>query len=115
MSHYVLQNANDCKVTALFFLDLKKAFDTVKYELLIKKLNSYGIRGKALDRFKSYFSGRMQVVNINSTPSDFKYIEIGYLRDQSWDHYSILFLLIHCLILFILVVNVQSMQMIQLS
>ena len=77
VTDYILQNANEGKVTASIFLDLKKAFDTVNHDLLIKKLNSYGIRGRELDWFKSYLSGRMQAVNINSTLSHFKNIEIG--------------------------------------
>ena len=60
-----------------FVLDLKKTFDTVNHDLLIKKLNSYGIRGRELNWFKSYLSGRMQAGNINSTLSHFKNIDIG--------------------------------------
>ena len=45
--------------------------------MLIKKLNSYGIRDSALHWFKSYLSDRTQAVNINSTLSGFKSIDIG--------------------------------------
>ena len=52
------------------FLDLKKAFDTVNHQILIKKLDNLGIRGIILNLFKNYLSNRLQVVNIGSVLSD---------------------------------------------
>ena len=47
------------------FIDLKKAFDTVDHEILIKKLKHYGVRG-----VKSYLSNRKQFVNIDGCSSE---------------------------------------------
>ena len=53
---------NSQQVTLLVLLDLSAAFDTVNYEVLLKQLHTdVGIRGKALDWFESYVTGRSDV------------------------------------------------------
>ena len=59
------------------FLDLRKAFDTVNHDILIKKLESYGIRGNILNWLKSYLSNRTQYVHYNDYDSDKKTVTHG--------------------------------------
>ena len=59
------------------FIDLQKAFDTVNHEVLLTKLEHYGIRGTVLDWFKSYLTDRKQCVSVNGSNSSYLNVTCG--------------------------------------
>ena len=59
------------------FLDFSKAFDTVDHDILLDKLDHYGIRGCALSWFKSYLSCRTQYITYNGNESNRQMIKCG--------------------------------------
>ena len=59
------------------FLDFSKAFDTVDHHIMLTKLFHYGIRGNALEWFRSYLSNRCQFVTYNGVSSTSKAVKCG--------------------------------------
>ena len=59
------------------FLDFSKAFDTINHEILLYKLSHYGVRGKALEWFRSYLLNRKQYVSLNENNSFTEEIKCG--------------------------------------
>ena len=65
------------EVVLALFLDLQKAFDTVNQQILLYKLESYGIRGVVLYWFQNYLSNRRQRVVFNDVCSSDTVIDYG--------------------------------------
>jgi hypothetical protein len=60
------------------FIDLKKAFDTVDHEILLKKLEKYGVCGPTLTWLTDYLSERKQFVKMSSKEtSEMKPVRCG--------------------------------------
>ena len=69
-------DAGSC--TILLILDLSAAFDTVDHEELLRILhNEIGIRGTALEWFKSFLSGRMQSTSVKGCKSGSVHMKYG--------------------------------------
>lgn len=64
------------KVIAMF-VDLEKAFDTVSHDILLEKLEQYGVRGIAADLIRTYLKDRTQIVKVNNVKSNAKIINYG--------------------------------------
>ena len=57
------------KIPIAILMDLSKAFDTIGHEILISKMEHYGIQNLESQLFKSYLSDRKQYVEFNNTQS----------------------------------------------
>ena len=74
---YINKAYHDKEYCVCFFLDLRKAFDTINHEVMFKKFFHYGFRGTSNDYLRSYFTNRKQCVCINDLKSDLANIVCG--------------------------------------
>ena len=73
-----LSSAIDNKEYTLgVFIDLPKAFDTVNHDMLLVKLEHYGVCGNSLKWFESYLSDRKQFVSYNNYHSSQQLVRCG--------------------------------------
>ena len=73
-----LSNIDVGKINCVVFLDIRKAFDSINHEILLKKMNlNFGISGNALKWFDSYIKDREQQCIVNGQLSSSKNIICG--------------------------------------
>ena len=72
-----LQNRDAGEIFCGIFLDLEKAFDTINHEVLLLKLQKYGVRGLAFDLFQNYLNHRKHYTVINGRKSIYNYSNCG--------------------------------------
>ena len=68
------------KVVGGVFIDFKKAYDTVSHDILLRKLEAYGIKNNVIRLVKSYLSDRKQYVQFSDGKSDVKDVLHGVLQ-----------------------------------
>ncbi|PNF31336.1 hypothetical protein B7P43_G10907, partial [Cryptotermes secundus] len=78
----IMQALNDRKLVGGIFCDLTKAFDSVNHDILLEKMDFYGIRGIFHKLLTSYLSDRYQRVVIKDKQaiqyfSEWKQIRLG--------------------------------------
>ena len=69
----------DCgDVNAVVFLDIRKAFDSINHDILLRKMEEqFGVSNVELKWFESYISNREQTCLVNGTMSTAKKLVCG--------------------------------------
>ena len=65
----ILKNMDAKKISLIVLLDMSKAFDSIRHDLLLAKLRNVGVSDSARAWFGSYLSHRSQVVRIEDSLS----------------------------------------------
>ena len=60
------------KIVRGVFIDFKKAYDTVSHDILLQKLEAYGIKNNIYDLIKNFLSNRKRFVQYSDGKSDVK-------------------------------------------
>jgi hypothetical protein len=105
LTNTVLKAWNEKEFIVGIFCDLTKAVDCVSHELLIQKLEIYGVKRPILKWLNSYLSNRMKtrlLKNLNG-----KLLNLVFPRDLSWDRCCLMFTLMIFLI-FLRIQHVSS-------
>ena len=73
----LVNNKGINKSSCAIFLDLAKAFDSINHQILLDKIEHYGVRGVVHSLFKSYLENRKQCVSCKDVSSTFLPIATG--------------------------------------
>ena len=72
-----LKNIDKGEITGAVFFDLRKAFDVVDHEILLKKLKSHKFDNRTMDWMKSYLTNRIQCIVDKTATSSFQQVKSG--------------------------------------
>lgn len=65
------------KICGVLFIDVRKAFDSVRREVLLEKFGAYGVEGKSLKLIESYLTNRTQSVQTETLETPFLQVKTG--------------------------------------
>ena len=72
----ILKNMDEKRISVVVLLDMTKAFDSIRHDILLAKLRRIEISSSALAWFSSYLSSRKQVVRVGNAVSE--QLELSY-------------------------------------
>ena len=86
LANHLITKMDNYKIPTNIHIDLSKAFDTLNFDVLLKKLEYYSINESTKRLIRSYLTDRLQFAEFNSYKSTYLPISTGFHKDQSYDH-----------------------------
>ena len=74
---YIMRFRDEGNNCISVFIGLTKAFDTVDHDILLHKLEKYGLRGHANMFFRTYLNNRLQYTTIDEASSTLSQVRCG--------------------------------------
>ena len=68
LANHLIAEMDNCKFPTNIYIDMSKVFDTLNFDILLKKLDHYGIDESAKRLMHSYLTDRFQFVEYNRCP-----------------------------------------------
>ena len=62
LANHLIAELDNCKIPTNIYIDLSKVFDTLNFDILLKKLEHYGINESAKRLIHSYLTDRFQFI-----------------------------------------------------
>lgn len=75
--HNINATLDKKQLFGVIFIDVKKAYDSINHDVLLEKLERYGVRGHGNGLMKSYLTNRHQAVRIEKIISDWYTVDKG--------------------------------------
>lgn len=73
----ILKGFDEGLLTGMILIDLQKAFDTIDFKILLKKMEHVGFSGSTIEWFKSYLTNRQFFVAVGDSFSDKEALNCG--------------------------------------
>ena len=89
-TQYLYDKTDNRDFISCVFIDYSKAFDTIDHEIMCKKLYLYGLGPGVVAWCKDYLSHSNNVLKLKTINHPERMLTMGYIRGQSWGHYSLL-------------------------
>ena len=83
LENHLIAELDNCKISTNIYIDLSKAFDTLNFDILLKKLEHYGINESAKRIIHSYLTDRFQFVELIDIDRLTYQSPLGFHKDQS--------------------------------
>ena len=85
-------NIDSGLVYSVVFLDLAKAFDTIDHNILLEKLQLFGVGTSSINWFKAYLTDRQQICHVNGCLSNSRPLSCGVPQESIFRAFIISYL-----------------------